>query len=182
MSLKETGPGLEKIAERLDRLAKMHLLVGIPADRESRSGEPINNAALGYVHEVGKPKLGIPARPFLRPGLRKAKDAMHPHLGQALHDALHGGDPRPGMERAGMIAESSVKDMFVRNDWPKISKAGILARVRRHESPESRQRRFKDKKKFRGELAKKARGYPRPVKPLVDTGQLRNSITYVIEE
>lgn len=169
MSLKETGPGLGKIAERLDRLAKMHLLVGIPADRESRSGEPINNAALGYVHEVGKPKLGIPARPFLRPGLRKAKDAMHPHLGQALHDALHGDDPRPGMERAGMIAVSSVRNRFVRNDWPPIQEASIASRLRRRGMTGKSLKRALDK-------------YPRPPKPLVDTGQLRNSITYVIEE
>lgn len=182
MSFKKTGSGLEKITERLDRLSKMHLLVGIPADHESRSGEPINNAALGYIHEMGNPKQGIPARPFLRPGLRKAKGKMCPHLAQSLRNALLGGDPREGLERAGMIAASSVKNMFTDNKWPEVSDAAILSRVRRRESPASRKRRLGDKKRFRGELAGKAKEYPRPVKPLVDTGQLRNSITYVVEE
>ena len=68
-----------------------------------------------------------------------------------------------------MIAVSSVRNMFVRNDWPPIQEASIASRLRR---------RGKTGKSLKRALDK----YPRPPKPLVDTGQLRNSITYVIEE
>ena len=59
--------------------------------------------------------------------------------------------------------------MFAENDWPPITPAAIESRLRR---------RGKE-----GEQLKKAvENYPQPVKPLLDTAQLRNSITYIVEE
>ena len=169
MSVERTGISAEDLIKRVEKAARRKLLVGIPAQSESRKGETINNAALGYIHEMGAPDRGLPARPFLRPGVANAKATINTEMRKAIEAELAGQDGRTHLERAGLKAVSSVKKMFAENDWPPITPAAIESRLRR---------RGKE-----GEQLKKAvENYPQPVKPLLDTAQLRNSITYIVEE
>ncbi|MBQ8091386.1 MAG: hypothetical protein IJ233_11650 [Pyramidobacter sp.] len=169
MSMERTGTSIDELMKRVEKAAKRKLLIGIPARSESRKGETINNAALGYIHEIGAPDCGLPARPFLRPGVAKAKGAISAEMKRAIETEAAGENGRVHLERAGMKAVSSVKKMFADNDWKPITQAAIESRLRR-------------RGKTGEQLKKAAENYPQPAKPLVDTAQLRNSITYIVEE
>jgi hypothetical protein len=44
---------LAKVSKSIDALGKSRVLVGVPADKTARSGDPINNASLAYIMENG---------------------------------------------------------------------------------------------------------------------------------
>ena len=64
---------MRNLLKELDALAQKRVLVGVPEDADSRGEEgyktPIGNAALAYIHDNGSPRQGIPARPFMQPGI-----------------------------------------------------------------------------------------------------------------
>lgn len=146
-------PGLLKA---MSALARSEVLVGVPAESTERDdGEPINNATLGYIHETGAPAAGIPARPFLVPGVSAVEDKVAQQLGKAAQASLKG-DQRAVDQRlhaAGLVAETSVKNTINAGIDPALADATIAAR--------------------------QARGRTGTT-PLVDTGKLRNSITHVV--
>lgn len=148
--------GMPALLKGMADLVKSEVLVGIPAQTtERQDGEPINNATLGYIHENGAPAAGIPARPFLVPGVAAVEDKVAAQLGKAASASL-AGDARAVNQRlhaAGMVAESSVKNTINAGVEPKLADSTIAARERRGRS---------------GTV------------PLIDTGKLRNSITHVV--
>lgn len=147
---------LPQVLASLKRLAATDVLVGIPAQSPERSdGEPINNAALGYIHETGAPAAGIPARPFLVPGVVAAGTPVALQLKKAAQAAIVG-NPRVVDQRlhaAGLVAEASVKNTINAGVEPALADSTIAARARRGRT---------------GTV------------PLIDTGKLRNSITHVV--
>jgi len=58
--------------------------VGLPASKKhkqkshkrGKGSEPTPIAMIGAVHEFGSEKMGIPERPWLRPGIRSGKEAF----------------------------------------------------------------------------------------------------------
>jgi hypothetical protein len=60
---------LSKVSKSIDALGRSRVMVGVPADKASRSGDTINNAALAYIQENGAPEVNIPPRPFMKPGI-----------------------------------------------------------------------------------------------------------------
>ena len=167
-----TGPEqILKLANRIianiKNLGNDSIYVGIPQNKTSRkkgkSGDPTNNAYLGYIHEKGSDNAGIPPRPWLRPGVNNATPKVMKILEKAstaaaIH-AKEGDDynPRNHLMAAAMVAEAEVKRMFSSNDWPENTKATRRAKNKRH---------GKDKDS--------------PVKPLIDIGELRKSISSVV--
>lgn len=143
------------------QIAQLHagtVLVGIPADETERGqGDPITNAALGYIHEHGAPAANIPARPWLIPGVKNAQDKIAQRLGAAMRAALlqNAATRDRQLHAAGMIAANAAKAMINSNIAPALSDATLAAR--------------------------RARGVTRE-NTLVDTGQLRNAVTYVVRE
>lgn len=156
MSNVKTKDILPQVLASLKRLAATDVLVGIPAQSPERGdGEPINNATLGYIHENGAPAAGIPARPFLVPGVSAAGAPMALQLKKAAQAALVG-NPRVVDQRlhaAGLVAEASVKNTINAGVEPALADSTIAARERRGRT---------------GTV------------PLIDTGKLRNSITHVV--
>ncbi|MCH8179772.1 MAG: hypothetical protein IIA02_08345 [Proteobacteria bacterium] len=156
MSNVKTKDILPQVLASLKRLAATDVLVGIPAQSPERSdGEPINNAALGYIHETGAPAAGIPARPFLVPGVAAAGAPMALQLKKAAQAAIVG-NPRAVDQRlhaAGLVAETSVKNTINVGVEPALADSTIAARERRGRT---------------GTV------------PLIDTGSLRNSVTHVV--
>lgn len=133
------------------------VLVGIPADEDARSDSPIGNAAIGYIQEKGSSKQGIPPRPFLEPGVAKVSKQCADVIGKGAITALTDMNPQAVLtakNKAGLIAQNSVKATITAGDGFEPLAAYTLA-------------------------ARKRRGVSR-TKPLIDTGSLRNSITYVI--
>lgn len=188
----ETGEGdLKRILEALKKLSEDELLVGVSADTAGDGrGEDINNAELAFIHtngvrasgmkaetdkaveegtpyplalqayikEHGSPAYRVPPRPFLEPGIEKHLDMVKGGMKAALLDVLNGGDGRAQRENLGGAIAGKVQEYFEEdNGWPPLSPKTI---ARRKKGPD---------------------GTASDV-PLVDSGALRQSITYIIRQ
>jgi len=157
MSVRVTQDNLKAVLANVRSFGSKHVLIGIPSDENKRDDGPIGNAQLGYIHENGSPANNIPPRPFLKPGVAAAKDKC---LG-VLKNAAKAGFKDPaaidkGLNASGLIGQASVKNTLRAGEgFAPLKPATIAARKR-----------------------KGAKGK----KPLIRTGQLLNSITYVVRE
>ena len=163
---------LDSIVAEINKLVAIDVMVGIPASANARDDD-MNNAALGYLHETGSPAANIPARPFLVPGVAGAVDKYEAQLLKAIRAALDGMPKkmRAHLDAAGIIAAQAAKDMIDRGDFAPLSIPTLQARARR------------GRKGAQAELASRAAGNApnaANARPLIDTGQMRNSITYVL--
>ncbi len=144
------------VLRRVRDLTAKRVLVGIPQAENARDdGSPIGNAAIGFIQEHGDPEHNLPARPFLVPGVESVHDKSIARLRKAGEAALLGGDPVPQMTAAGFEAEASVKNLIADVIPPPLAPRTLAERKAAG---------------FKGET------------PLIRTGELRNSITHVIED
>lgn len=162
LNVKDFTDGLSKAVKSLQT---SRTLVGVPAEESTRekdaeSGEqPINNASILFINEFGSADANIPARPVLSIGIRKAQKAIaeeYKKAAQAVLKKNNVGALGVYYERAGIIASNSVKKVI--NDQEGL--APISERTA---------------------AGRKAEGFAGR-KALLVTGQLRNSITYVVKE
>ena len=175
----------QDIKDALEKLALKDVLVGIPQEGSSRkSGEGITNAELAYIHTHGIRNIGMrqemqgsldhgtpyskayemyiqahgsplwnsPPRPIIEPAIEDMKGPISEQLRQAIVAALEGGNPEPALKRAGMLGQNAARGWFVN---PKNNWAP--------NSPLT--------------IAKK-----KSDKPLINTGELRKSITFIVRE
>lgn len=153
----KTKSGIAEALKAIKRMSQRHVLVGIPGDAEPRKGDEPTNPQLGYIHEFGAPEENIPARPFLIPGVTAVKEDVVNRYRGAAKAALRG--KVDAIEHAhdavGLIAQNSVRKRI--NTGPFVPLAPMTIANRK---------------------AKGRKG----IKPLIDTGQLRNSLTYVIRD
>jgi hypothetical protein len=168
---------MAKIVDSINSLIKKSVLVGIPATEAGRNDDdsPMDNATLGYLHETGSPAANIPARPFLIPGVLEAQDKFEPQLEKAANAALGGFKKKidDHLNAAGIIASQSAKNMLENGDHAPLAIATLRARAR------------KGRKGAAEELASRAAGNApnaANARPLIDTGQMRNSLTYILRE
>ncbi|WP_436663552.1 hypothetical protein ACOALA_13495 [Alicyclobacillus acidoterrestris] len=113
-------------------------------------GMPYSAAYELYIHEHGSPLWQIPPRPVLEPAINNSKEIIAKQLKQAAQDALNGADPSEGLHKAGMLGVNAARDWFY--------------------NPEN-------KWPANSPSTVKLKGSDRPN---IDTGNLRNSITYVV--
>lgn len=152
------------------------VLAGIPEERGRRKDKgPITNAALGYIHEHGDPANGLPARPFLVPAVSAMKSDIATYLRKAA-DLAFKANP-DGVTRVlnalGLLAQNKIRAEINAGIPPPLARSTLLERIRSRQSV----------KAAKAELAyRDATGDDSTylAKPLIRTGQLRNSITYVI--
>lgn len=164
-----------------------HVLVGIPesnADRSSEGKEPITNAALGYIHEFGSPAANIPARPFLIPGVRKATPRTLPHLRAACEKALDGDATRSDIEltKAGLIAESSARREITIGDFVPLSPVTVAHRYIARGTKTRRKSENRYLELIDLGMSPASAQAAAGIKPLINTGQLRRSITSVVRK
>lgn len=148
----------KKVLSAITSLPHRDVLVGIPESNSGRdAGEPIANAALLWIHEHGAPEANIPARPSLLPGIRDAQPQITNYLKQAGQAALKGDTARVDrvLHAVGLTAVNSVRRKIQMGPFIPLAPATIAAR--------------------------QARGRT-GTKPLLDTGQMRNAITYVLRD
>lgn len=169
----------KQVLASLKGLAGASVLVGIPEANGGRKEDdqgPIDNATLGYIHEFGSPAANIPARPFLLPGVEASRDQYLPQLRKAAIAALEGdaGQMRTHLNTAGIIARDEVKLTLNTASYEPLKESTLRARARRAGSAiaAAAQR----------ELDSRAEGNPPgdEARPLVETAQMRNAITYVV--
>lgn len=146
---------IQDIQKALAELAKHKVMVGVPASKVGRKAGTINNATLAYIHEFGAPAAHIPARPFLGPAIEAMKETIKRRLNQAGKAAISGnyGLMMKILNALGLQGQNAVRAKLNTGPFAPLAPSTIAARRRRGK---------------------------RSVKPLIDTGQLRNSITYVV--
>lgn len=107
-----------------------------------------------YVHEHGSPLWRVPPRPVLEPAMdnKENQQQMVELMKDVVDVTLEGGNVQPELEKVGMQGQNIARDWFTNPD------------NKWAENSESTIRR---------------KGSDRP---LIDSGELRKSITYIIEE
>lgn len=162
----------------LEALAQKRVLVGVPQDEDPREkGEGIGNAMLAYIHDNGSPAQGIPARPFMQPGIKKAKNKINQELKLAAQKFMLGNEEEGTvhLERAGFHAVSSIRKVIEKGiGFTPLKRATLLGRLRRRKSLHAY---FKNKPWRNDEKFELLQSF----KPLIDTGEMMKSITYVVE-
>jgi phage gpG-like protein len=162
VALKVTADRVKDVLASIKALTKHQVLVGIPADAAERQPDaddprPPNNAEIGFIQEFGSPEANIPARPFLVPGVRGNLEKIEKRYRTAAQKALDG--DKEAVEKAhmaiGLETASAVQKKITDGPFVPLSPVTIANR--------------------------KARGRT-GINPLLDTGQLRRSITYVIRD
>ena len=83
VTVTRSGPGFARVRADVERLRKSDVLVGVPADRTQRAGEPVTNASLMFIHSAGSPLKGIPARPTIQPAIQQNRALIAPELAKA---------------------------------------------------------------------------------------------------
>jgi hypothetical protein len=144
------------LAKALRDLAGLQVLIGVPEERTGRKGEGANNAQLAYIHTHGSPVKGIPARPFIQPAL-EAKENRGPItdvLEQAILSVMggEGVKAKTFLKKAGMMGQNAVRAWFTN---PKNGWEGNTPLTQ---------------------------GKKKSTMPLIDTGQLRKSVVYVVKD
>lgn len=146
---------LKEVKDWAKLLEKQLVMVGVPEDKSGRkSEEPITNAALAYIHNFGSPDNNIPSRPFMEIGLKAARDEIASEMSRAAASPDLN-KMYQHLNRAGLKASQSIKNAINEQDGIEPL-AGSTLRAR-------------ERRGFKG------------TKALIETGQLRNSITWVVK-
>ena len=184
-----------KIRQAVTELTRARVYVGIPGDAAPRRAEggktPPTNAVIGYAMEFGLPDKNVPARPFLFPGVKDAEWQIADLMKEGLDLAMSGdaGAPKRTLEQVGTVGFKAVRERIRSNVPPPLALGTIEARARRGTSKDIKRRGRKGAKQY---LKLLAEGTPQAVledlgenalvKTLQDTGQLLNSVTYVVRD
>ena len=177
---------LPKLRKAFAALRTSEVLVGVPQEKTERNDSnaktPINNATIAYLMDNGSPANNVPARPFMRPGIEAAKRKIVAEFGLTAKDVLHDPkiDPTRNFNKIGLnscILNSGHNQQGIP---PELKPATIAARRRARGTKSRRKSELAYMKAIAAgmepEVAQSAAG----ITPLVNTGQLRNSITYTI--
>lgn len=170
------------VSRAVNYLLHLQVVIGIPdstAQRDPAPGEPTppSNATIGYAMEFGVPDKNIPARPFLVPGLRSVMAEVADQLRKAGEDAFDRdlSQVEARFAKAGIIGSDAVRRQITDGSFAPLSERTIQERAAR------------GRKGAKQYLKLRAEGTPEDIlqgagliKPLIDTGQLRRSITYVV--
>lgn len=164
----ETG-GFDEIDKAMKFLERNYVLVGIPNKKPPHNlgidedpnnvdeQREISNAELLFIHTNGSPINNIPARPVIEPAINNAKDKLNKLMKKAAKNAIDGKEEEALLDltKLGMQAENECRSWFVNpaNGWPENTPAVKRSKIKKGSSDP---------------------------KPLIDTGQLRKSITHVI--
>jgi hypothetical protein len=181
MDVRKTIDNVGKLIDRVNEMTRSDVLVGVPAAKGARKEGSITNAELARIHEFGSPVRNIPARPFLYPGIKRIRPQALAMLKQGAKDALTGTGPSIDvtLNKVGMLARNSVVNEITDPDPPfaPLQPATIRARLRKTAAGRRQLRKYKGNRQGMMEWASGGN-----VKPLIDTGQLRASISYVVRK
>lgn len=188
-------PGLHVVQDKskqvlagIKSLQGLDVLVGIPGDNVTGSRGPqtgsnlrtdvvegagpvfsdVTNAILGIIHEFGAPEMNIPPRAFLIPGVRNEKKSIAKYLGLAVKAAMKGDKTRVmrALNSAGMVGMMGAKRKITTGPFVPLKPATVA------------KRRIRSK----GSSYRRKASTAADVTPLIDTGQLRNALTYILRK
>ena len=158
LEVKQVKANADKIKKMIETVKRTAIYVGIPAGTARPDGE-ITNSELGYIHEYGSPLHNIPARPFLHPSIDEAKADLNEGMREGVEKLFKGDEDgfNKAYEVVALKASSVVKNYITQANFEPLSFATIRGRMRKnpHQDADS-------------------------MKPLIDTGSLRNSIEGIV--
>jgi hypothetical protein len=164
-NLKDTdNKALDALANQLKK-SKSYVKVGLPdSDHE---GSHLTIAQIGIKHEYGDPDDNIPERPFLAVSLKKAKARLVAVNRKSLKSLLNNKITfATALELMGVVGQGIVQAYISEaSNFKPLSERTIAARRARRKNPKS------SNTKFAGVN-----------NPLIDTGQMRASLTYEVVE
>lgn len=171
------------ILDALDYLRNTKLMVGIPATNAPRQGEAASNAVIGYVMENGNPEKNIPARPFLIPGIGNIKDIIQQYMKAAGQAALSGerNQVKVLFNRLGLLAVSAVRKVIDNQGFAPLAESTLKARIAKL-GVRARKDLAAALASGSTQMAQVAAGATDYLKILIDTGAMRNAITYVLRK
>ena len=153
----------------LAQLKKKAVYVGIPKENSKRDDGEMTNASLLMIHSKGSPLRNLPARPVIEPAIEDEtnKAKISKQLIAAAGKGLNGDQAGfiAGLNAAGLQAQNVCREWFKnpKNGWDPLAASTIKAKVRKY---------GKGKKKIDTSS----------IIPLVDTGEMRKAITYVLRD
>ena len=179
VTVKQTADMTKLMTQGVAALTKVDVYIGVPAENAGARAGGINNAELSYIHESGAPAAGIPARPHLVPGIEDIKGEAAKTMKDAAKQALEGneGSVEPALNRIGLLGQNAVRARFQNNDWAPL-KDSTLDYAAPKKDAEGNTLTDKKGRVKRG----KSRRDEGKINPLMDTGQLMKSHTYVIRK
>lgn len=151
---------VDKVLSDIKALTKKEVLVGVPMDKADRppdDGEksPLTNAEIGYLMETGVPEKNIPQRAFLVPGIENAKPDIGKTMEAGAIKSLTGDAEAADktLHKVGLIGQSAVQKKITDGPFDPLAPVTLA------------------KRKAKGRTGEK---------PLIDTGSLRQSISYAV--
>jgi hypothetical protein len=156
-SVQKNDAGYQAVIAAVAFLRGREVCVGVAensSERKDDKGAPVNNAELLFIHTNGSPIKGIPPRPVLEPAITRNKERISEALRKAVDAAVYGnkGAILPALEAAGMDGQNIARKFFT------DSTNGFAPN-----KPATTERKGSDR-------------------PLIDTDEMRKSITYVVRE
>lgn len=186
-SIEITKDGVADFFRGINELVTKDVLVGVPdstTDRDEEIAQPMTNATLAYIHENGSPAANIPARPFLVPGVQDKQDAIAKKLVAAANATIDG-DSKKAMQclnQAGMLGQSGARDRINTGDFEPLAPSTIANRHRSRGTASMRDSEVQYLKMIGEGMSPEAAQEAAGIQPLINTGQLRNSLTYVVRD
>ena len=197
----KTIKSAEDLMGDLQAIAQYQVLVGVPEEKDTRKSSKMTpeewkmkqirkklkikepksspgNAMLAYVHDRGSDLQNIPARPFMKPGIALAQNRINTYFRLAAKAGIEGNfeEVKKNLHRAGLAGQNGIRNIIrIGLNFEPLKRATLLRRTRMIDGKISpgRLRMWHGDKGKREELMA-------AMQPLQDTGQLRNSITYVV--
>lgn len=160
VELIETIDNYNALYKMLKDIKENEVYVGIADDTTEREADKdgVTNAELLFIHTNGSPVNHIPPRPVIEPAIKKDSERLTKMMKQAAQYFFEGKRDQAiqQLQLVGMRGQNVSRKWFVdpENNWPPNSPA-----VQR---------------------AKRKKGATNP-RPLIDTGELRKSITYFVK-
>lgn len=152
------------IKKDIEKFKKSVVKVGLPAGKSGSYEDGTTIIQVGIIHEFGSPARGIPQRSFLRAPMKMNKDKIKRLIFKEYNKVVDGKtNVNTALNALGAYGESLSVASFRKNDWkpnaPITVEGGWMSK---------------------GGKAFKVKGKGSNT-PLVDTGQLRQAITYIVE-
>ena len=145
-------------------LVKTSVGIGFPDDSAPHVSPDGKTSApmplIAYVQEYGEPSHNIPPRPFIVPGIESVKPQITKLLIRGAQRAL-AGDASAAYDTftsIGLIGENGIKQKISDGPFEPLAPATVYRRMHRKKAPRNSDQ------------------------PLIDTGQLRQAVRYVIRK
>lgn len=153
--VKRTGEGLGSVKETIEQIAKLRLQAGFFDTAQYPDGTPV--AYVAAIQEYGTPQT--PPRPFIRPTIAERRKSWAEQLRIGFQKSLEGKiAPRTVLEAVGEGVRGDIRKTISQVNTPVLANSTIQARrTRKVNSNQS-------------------------VKPLIDTGKMRDSVEYIVTE